>query len=169
MFFRAKTNYQQVMTDFLLGVKEACLEDPNPDFNDFKYKSFEELLLAKGQFFKKGKADQVGIEGYCFSCCQQYLLEFDDPNLYYCEGYAIAGDDYYIPTRHGWLLKNGKVLDITARGLSPAYYGVKFSREEVSAIRYTRQQIGEGDKAEIFDYESLIGLQLLKEGELIMS
>jgi hypothetical protein len=169
MFFQKKIDYQQVMTEFLLGVKQACLEDPNPHFADFRYKSFEELLLEKGQFFKKGKANQVGIEGYCFSCCQQYLLEFDNPNLYYCEGYAIAGKNHYIPTRHGWLLENGKVLDITARGLSLAYYGINLNWEEIAAIRYTRQQIGEGDKSEIFDYESIIGLQLLKEGELILA
>lgn len=63
--------------------------------------------------------------------------------LVYVEGFAVCG---FMPMHHGWIQINGKVLDPTwaREGSIPnesnAYFGVEFSREEITAARETRKK-----------------------------
>ena len=81
----------------------------------------------------------------CFYNAQQTVLKDHSEKLVYVEGFAVCG---FLPTHHGWITLNGKVLDPTwsRSGCIPdeenSYFGVEFSREEIKAARETRKKKG---------------------------
>jgi len=88
--------------------------------------------------------------GQCYENAQKFIMLQKDTALTYCEGYWVwAGAGAYC-LHHAWLLKDGKVVDMTgevadiahpalARPEADSYYGVSipswFVRQQVRSTR----------------------------------
>lgn len=131
------------------------------------YASMERFVLDQGRPYLPAKltveersvvADAV--EGYrilherflhrqCFSNSQWLVFCDLTTRMVYVEGYAWSAKHYLVPTLHGWVAINGKVIDVTlpqeTEGVLPpepeqahgefdgrAYYGVPFLRSYIS-------------------------------------
>lgn len=132
---------------------------------DWKYGCFEELVLDCGKEMKaKSLPDRIerGKPKNCYYNCQQ-LLELQ-PDLIYCEGYALS-DDIPMPFAHAWLIdKEGHAIDPTWETPGVAYLGVPFSTKWVRSFLNSRQQRGRNNDLSIFECNYLEDFSLLKQG-----
>jgi hypothetical protein len=102
-----------------------------------RQKSREAWVLEHGQFWDVGEVpDKIPAGKYdekkgCFGNAAN--LSFDYPEYSYVEGYAMPGF-INLPLPHAWVVDyEGKVIDTTWDD-GVAYYGVEFSREQLSEI-----------------------------------
>ena len=143
-----------------------------PPSKEFSYTSMYDFILDRGDVFdhktpltkEEKKILTAACRGrkfelkQCFYNAQMLVLNDDSGELQYAEGWAHSG---FIPVHHGWVLLNGKVIDLTwkdrkgesrvGRTLGDfAYLGVRFDRE---LIRSRIQKTGWASTV-IDDYEN---------------
>jgi hypothetical protein len=103
----------------------------------FNYSSFEEYVLEHGHLLESSDLDEEeteltlevlrsaaarGVDVHefkqCFANSQSFVLEGDTDEFTYYEGFAIGRAP--IPVHHGWVVINGKVIDLTWHLEEPA-------------------------------------------------
>ncbi len=76
---------------------------------------------------------------------------------------ALSDKINLYPQQHAWLLLDNEVIEPTANGLSPCYFGVPFNRQWV--IEKTQEKQASNDpKINFLNYESPLSIELLKYG-----
>lgn len=113
------TEYLTAMADTMMDVRQR---------DDFKYCSYEELVLVEGQYF--AAPERLRPPGFrkmrdkrCYSNSVNALVSFGfkEQGYRYCEGFASGG---IIPVMHAWLVSpDGQVVDPTWRSATE-YHGV---------------------------------------------
>lgn len=128
--------------------------------NELYYQGIEDLLLQEGIFCdtevnenekcclqKIFKSVHFQYEmKQCYANSQRLLSSIhSESDIEYVEGYAVS-EDLGIPLPHGWLLVNGKVLDVTwyretfgiCENNKTIYYGIKIHKSDIlTAARET--------------------------------
>lgn len=145
---------------FLLLQERVLLRTKRPDW---KYSSFEELILDCGsQMTKISPHSEKGKPKSCYWNC--YLLASKHSDLTYCEGYALS-EDLEFAISHAWLINSDKeVIDPTWEKEASAYYGVAFRYEWIKALLESRQKRGKENDFSIFEGNHLEEFSLLKDG-----
>jgi hypothetical protein len=135
-----------------------------PHHHDWKYGSFEELVLDCGSEFTTFSSENLELnfsEG-CYQNCQQLIKKH--PELTYCEGYVLA-PDVSIPIKHGWLINDRKeVIEPTWDIDNSIYLGISFSIGWFTYFLNERFSKGKEDEISIFEGNYLEKYSLLKEG-----
>ena len=129
-----------------------------------KYWRFEQLVLDCGRKMDPDENNSIerGLPKSCYWNCQQLVIK--QPELIYCEGYAIS-QNVGFPFPHGWLLNSeGKLLEPTWESPGEAYWGVAFDWEWVQALLKRRSQQGRDNDLSVFECNYLEEYSLLKEG-----
>jgi hypothetical protein len=130
---------------------------------DWKYSSFEELILDCGRAMTKiSPLSEKGQPKSCYLNCYQLASKL--PDITYCEGYALS--NYLdLPIAHAWLLtSNGEVIDPTWEEEASAYYGVAFRYRWIKALIKSRRDRGRENDISIFEGNHLEEFSLLKNG-----
>ena len=134
---------------------------PNPEW---KYNSFEELILNCGNEFvvcSPNQVKQTRSQG-CYQNCQQLAGEY--PELVYYEGYALASD-VVIPIRHAWLVNaRQEVIEPTWDDNDSVYLGIPFSTSWFQSVLNKRSAIGREDEISILEGNYIEEFSLLTEG-----
>ena len=121
-----------VATDLETRIRFISVHHERPPF---RYITLGELVLDVG------RPNQVDLRtmdvepmelGQCFH--NAFTMAVDNPNLTYCEGYALAS---ILPVEHAWLEDvDGNVIDPTWKNLpgrgtatEAGYFGVRFSTQ----------------------------------------
>jgi hypothetical protein len=131
---------------------------------DFKYWRFEQLVLDCGREMQpdENSSSERGRTKSCYWNCQQLVSK--QPELIYCEGFAVS-QNVGFPLSHAWLLNSaGKVLEPTWEFPGEAYLGVAFSWEWIRSLMKSRQQRGRDNDLSVFECNYLEEYSLLKEG-----
>ncbi|MDF5722165.1 MAG: hypothetical protein PUP91_17095 [Rhizonema sp. PD37] len=130
--------------------------------SDWKYRSYSELVLHCGVFFKNQPQTPFlkrMTPRSCYYNCQK--LAFENKELIYVEGYALA-QDISFPLSHAWLMDtDGHVIEPTWEVIGTAYIGVPFSTAWIKSFLQLRER---KDNLSIFEGNYLEGYSLLKEG-----
>mgnify|MGYP000898990845 CR=1 FL=1 len=115
-------NFQPAISllSYLLQIEDIAQNLPIKGLSKWRFKSFESLLLASGQFFGvENTAQKPRIEiGKRF----EYTAQQQSPTKIYCEGVVLLPDAKVF--EHAWLMdtKTGKAIDPFFNGLS--YFGI---------------------------------------------
>lgn len=93
------------------------------------WNSFEQIVLDKGQRYKRAKLPKeftMGVPRYCFH--NSLAVALKNPDLVYVEGFAFSCG--IMPVHHAWLARKGKtnVIEITNDNYT-AYLGIPFTHE----------------------------------------
>jgi hypothetical protein len=116
------------MIDYLKLVAEwRAKNGPN---REFRWQSYEELVLELGEVFEEAVlADQRGEMKQCYR--NSWMAA--EPGLTYYEGFALS----IIPVMHAWLVNSdGVVVETTWEEVGETYIGVPVSRKAVTATGY---------------------------------
>lgn len=100
-----------------------------PKKTRFKYNSYVDLILSEGTEFTKiypHKSELMNPKSCYYNC---YTVALIDPEVFYCEGYAMP-KDIQIAFEHAWLInKNFEVIEVTWDFSEVEYYGVAFKSD----------------------------------------
>jgi len=130
-----KIELMSTLSEQLLAYLQKSVESLNSINRNFlgKYKSNEALVLDYGIIFNK-QIKPSSIKGkpslYYQNC---YEIMCDNPDLHYCEGFAVH-EKLPLPLTHAWLINNeSEVIDPTwlDRG-ETAYLGVVFNKSFIT-------------------------------------
>ena len=131
---------------------------PQPDW---KYNSFEELILDCGKemsFAPLPKNIELGLPKGCYYNCLQVLDEH--PELIYCEGYALA-DGLVLPVPHAWLINSVEEVIDPTWNTDGAYIGVPFNTDWlISFFEFRNPE----DYLSVFQNNYMEDFSLLTEG-----
>jgi hypothetical protein len=128
-----------------------------------KYSSTQKLIVELGiGFDRKIESLFIGKPQECYKNAFDVVMTYPQPELYYCEGFAIYAD-IGIPIYHAWLVnERGEVIDPTWHKpesfVEPAYIGVVFDREFVRTVAVETGIYG------ILENERWRGFQIKKVG-----
>ena len=163
MFQNGFWNWFKMLQQYLQ--KYALFFKKNRPQPDWKYKSFEELVLDCGlevEAIELPSNIKQGIPKSCYWNCQQIIKQ--QPDLIYCEGYALI-NEAPIPLRHAWLLNSErKALDPTWVPTGIKYIGVPFVTEWVESFLENRSHKDNGKYISIFEGNFVEKSSLLKKG-----
>ncbi|ACB54455.1 hypothetical protein cce_5109 [Crocosphaera subtropica ATCC 51142] len=132
--------------------------------SNYKYKSFYELVLELGQEMKPARTSKelTGQRKNCYGNCQ--ALAFMEPELTYCEGFAIPNTIDF-PASHAWLLdKSGTVIEVTWEEPGRAYLGIAFSTTFIKSILKEREENKGSNYLSLLECNHLEGYSFLKYG-----
>lgn len=136
-----------------------------PGRTDWKYRSFEELVLECGRVMEPKplpKTIKRGQPRLCYANSKQLALK--NRNLTYVEGYAMA-QGVSIPLQHAWLLDtDGYVIDSTWEPSGCCYLGIAFRTAWVKSIWNSRKQKGRTDELSILQGNHLEDFSIFKQG-----
>ncbi|MDJ0581681.1 hypothetical protein [Crocosphaera sp.] len=132
--------------------------------SNYKYKSFYELVLKLGQEMKPAIRSEefTGQPKNCYGNCQ--TLAFLEPELTYCEGFALSnGIDF--PVSHAWLLdQSGTVIEVTWQEPGSAYIGIAFSNTFIQSVLKEREERQRSNYLSLIESNYLENYSFLKEG-----
>lgn len=130
---------------------------------DWKYSSFEELVLDCGREMTKiSEFNEKGLPKSCYWNCYQLASKL--PLFTYCEGYALS-NYIELPIAHAWLLNaDGEVIDPTWEKEAAEYYGIAFQFQWIKALIKSRQDRGRKNDFSVFEGNHLEQFSLLKNG-----
>ncbi|MDJ0718464.1 MAG: hypothetical protein QNJ54_30270 [Prochloraceae cyanobacterium] len=113
---------------------------------DWKYQSFEELILKIGVDLKAidlPEDIELGMPKSCYWNCQQIIKK--QPDLIYCEGYALI-KEVPLPFKHAWLINSDKkVIDPTWETPGLEYIGIPFNNKWVQFFLKIRAEKDKGE------------------------
>ncbi len=141
----------------------ALFKHSNKNSN-YKYKSFYELVLELGQEMKPATTSEefTGQPKNCYGNCQ--TLAFLEPELTYCEGFAISNTTD-LPVSHAWLLdQSGTVIEVTWQEPGRAYIGIPFSNKFTKSILKERKERQRSNYLSLIECNYLEQYSFLKEG-----
>ncbi|BAZ47091.1 hypothetical protein NIES4102_41370 (plasmid) [Chondrocystis sp. NIES-4102] len=128
----------------------------------WKYAGFEELVLDLGvemSFSPLPEDIKLGFQKGCYYNSFRVLV--DNPDLIYCEGYALQSD-LSLPLIHAWLVnEDGQIIDPTWNNCNTVYLGIPFNTEWFIKLLRSRDR---EDCLAIFESNYLEKFSLLKEG-----
>lgn len=121
------------ITDYLESMQRfyARVHDPRPEW---KYQSYEELVLAKGKAYASPeRARPKGVRKLADRLCyHNSIRRILDYGWRYIEGYAFG---QVTVVQHAWCLdENDIVVETTWKEPGSAYMGVEFSREQIGIM-----------------------------------
>ncbi|MCH2246555.1 MAG: hypothetical protein MK111_18315 [Crocosphaera sp.] len=132
--------------------------------SNYKYKSFYQLVLELGQEMKPARTPEefTGQPKNCYGNCQ--TLAFLEPELTYCEGFALCnGIDF--PVSHSWLLdQSGTVIEVTWQEPGRAYIGITFSTTFIKSILKEREERQRSNYLSLIESNHLENYSFLKYG-----
>ncbi len=132
--------------------------------SNYKYKSFYELVLELGQEMKPARTSQElrGQPKNCYGNCQ--TLALIEPELTYCEGFALSNGIGF-PVPHSWLLdQSGTVIEVTWEEPASAYIGIPFSTTFIKSILKERETNKGSDYLSLLECNHLEKYSFLKYG-----
>ncbi len=130
----------------------------------YKYRTFYELVLELGQEMKPAITSKElrGEPKNCYGNCQ--TLAFIEPELTYCEGFALSNSIDF-PVSHAWLLdQSGKVVEVTWEEPGRAYLGITFSTAFVKSILKKREEREKSNYLSLMESNHLENYSFLKYG-----
>ena len=147
----------------LIEKRAALMKEINAN-PGWKYRGFDELILNCGREMELDENSSIeqGIPKNCYWNCQQLVSK--QPELIYCEGFAVS-QNLGFPVPHGWLLNStGKVVEPTWESPCVAYLGVAFSWNWVRSLLKSRRQRGNKNELSVFECNFLEDHSFLKQG-----
>lgn len=98
--------------------------------NDWKYSSYEALVLDQGRLW--GPEVEVRVSGPIKECFTNAWHDANNHGWLYIEGYADSG---IIPVQHAWCVdENGTVIETTWEKAGQEYLGVALDTDWVAKV-----------------------------------
>ncbi len=118
---------------------------------DFKYRSYEGLVLAEGRYWIEARVENHGPYKECYN---NAFYAATKNNWQYVEGYATS----IIPVGHAWCLDGDDIVETTWDTPGDEYWGIVFPLDYVSEITLETGRWG------ILGSDYLNNFTLLKKG-----